>query len=106
MVLFCLIQEYFLVKQNYYASVKEGRCFACNEQEVLWANFPCQHLLWCIDCKMQATLAARSFAHKCVVCDVEVQKVDLLTRHDYQQLVGQYIFHEEFPPLDPNQIRR
>ncbi|XP_024019891.1 uncharacterized protein LOC112091173 [Morus notabilis] len=57
----------------------------------LWANIPCKHLLWCTDCKLQASLATGSFAHKCVVCDVEVQKMDLLPCQDGRQLVGEHI---------------
>lgn len=92
--------------QNYNEGVKEGKCFACEERKALWANFPCQHLLWCVDCKTQASLAAGSSIHKCVVCDAHVQRIDVLTCHDYRQLVGQYLFNEDFPPLDPNHLRR
>ncbi|KAF2299203.1 hypothetical protein GH714_030954 [Hevea brasiliensis] len=51
---------------NYKANIVQGRCFGCNQRRVLWANFPCQHLLWCADCKLQMTQAASNFEHKCV----------------------------------------
>ncbi|PON67324.1 Splicing factor-like protein [Trema orientale] len=103
---------YFLREVDFYrsykASINEGKCFACSQRKVLWANIPCGHLLWCSDCKMQASLAAGSFAHKCVVCDVQVQKIDLLPCFDLSQLelVHGYKSHDEdFPPFDPNHIR-
>ncbi|XP_021673165.2 uncharacterized protein LOC110659514 isoform X2 [Hevea brasiliensis] len=64
---------------NYKANIVQGRCFGCNQRRVLWANFPCQHLLWCADCKLQMTQAASNFEHKCVVCDVKVQKIELIS---------------------------
>ncbi|TXG57541.1 hypothetical protein EZV62_015370 [Acer yangbiense] len=72
--------------QNYKASVKQRRCFGCNQREMLWANIPCQHLLWCSTCKTEATKAAGSYEHKCVVCDMVVQKFDLIppTKTYYQ----------------------
>ncbi|KAK0585035.1 hypothetical protein LWI29_022516 [Acer saccharum] len=71
---------------NYKASVKQRRCFGCNQREMLWANIPCQHLLWCGTCKIEATKAAGSYGHKCVVCDMVVQKFDLIppTKTYYQ----------------------
>ncbi|XP_062106663.1 uncharacterized protein LOC133818003 [Humulus lupulus] len=92
---------------SYKASIKEGKCFACNQHKVLWANIPCRHLLWCSDCKIKASLAARNFSHKCVVCDVEVQNINLLPCIDLSQIVRGCISRdEEFPPFNPNHIRR
>ncbi|XP_060959035.1 uncharacterized protein LOC115700489 isoform X2 [Cannabis sativa] len=75
---------------NYKASIKEGKCFGCNQRKVLWANLPCRHLLWCSDCKMKASLAARNFSHKCIVCDVEVESINLLPIVDRSQIVLAY----------------
>ncbi|KAJ4823929.1 hypothetical protein Tsubulata_009763 [Turnera subulata] len=66
--------------EKYRASIIEGKCFACNLPRLLWANFPCGHLVWCGDCKYRASLAAGTFEHKCVVCDVRVQNIDLMPR--------------------------
>lgn len=95
----CLLQDYEL-------SIMEGKCFACKQREVLWANIPCKHFLWCADCKVQAILAARSFTHKCVVCDVEVHKIDLLPCQDSRQLVDENISHVEFPSFYPKHKQR
>ncbi|KAK2655015.1 hypothetical protein Ddye_008067 [Dipteronia dyeriana] len=89
--------------ENYKASMKQGRCFGCNQREMLWANIPCQHLLWCGTCKIEATKAAGSYEHKCVVCDMIVQKFDLIppTKTYYQARIPNA---EEFPPLYPSNI--
>lgn len=93
--------------QDYRASIKQGKCFACNQQEMLWANFPCRHLLWCSECKWQAIWAAGDFEHKCVVCHVDVQKIDLLRWHEFcQPATNDVLSAHEFPPLDPTRIRR
>ncbi|PQQ10078.1 uncharacterized protein Pyn_38626 [Prunus yedoensis var. nudiflora] len=86
--------SYFLRDFDFYKDYKEcildGKCFGCNQKQMLWANFPCQHLLWCSSCKVQAILAAGDFEHKCVVCDLQVHKIITLPRHD------------DFPPIvDP-----
>ncbi|BFG26698.1 hypothetical protein CerSpe_129720 [Prunus speciosa] len=86
--------SYFLRDIDFYKDYKEcimdGKCFGCNQKQMLWANFPCQHLLWCSSCKEQAILAAGDFEHKCVVCDLQVHKIITLPRHD------------DFPPIvDP-----
>ncbi|KAK3212719.1 hypothetical protein Dsin_017425 [Dipteronia sinensis] len=88
---------------NYKASMKQGRCFGCNQREMLWANIPCQHLLWCGTCKIEATKAAGSCEHKCVVCDMIVQKFDLIppTKTYCQARIPNA---EEFPPLYPSNI--
>ncbi|KAG7985394.1 hypothetical protein I3843_03G024000 [Carya illinoinensis] len=92
--------------KDYRASIKQGKCFACNQQEMLWANFPCRHLLWCSDCKWQAIWAAGDSEHKCVVCHVEVQKIDLLRWHESCQPASDDVLKaHEFPPLDPTRIR-
>ncbi|KAJ6364960.1 hypothetical protein OIU76_029858 [Salix suchowensis] len=66
---------------KYKASIAQGRCLGCNERRVLWANFPCLHVVWCADCRLQAMMvAARVAEHKCVVCDIKVQRVDLTSR--------------------------
>ncbi|XP_040369777.1 uncharacterized protein LOC121051460 isoform X2 [Rosa chinensis] len=75
-------KSYFLREFDFYKIYKERlsvrRCFACNQQKMLWANFPCKHLLWCTDCKLRAIEASGLFPHKCVLCDTEVQKMDLV----------------------------
>ncbi|KAH0973709.1 hypothetical protein GBA52_025865 [Prunus armeniaca] len=86
--------SYFLRDFDFYKDYKEcileGKCFGCNQKRMLWANFPCQHLLWCSSCKVQAILAAGDFEHKCVVCDLQVHKIITLPCHD------------DFPPIvDP-----
>ncbi|XP_015879390.4 uncharacterized protein LOC107415561 isoform X2 [Ziziphus jujuba] len=77
------LSVYFLREFDFYKNYKEsvtgGKCFGCNERKMLWANFPCQHLLWCSDCREKAILVGGAFAHKCVVCDVEVQKIALIS---------------------------
>ncbi|KAF5479184.1 hypothetical protein F2P56_000031 [Juglans regia] len=88
--------------KDYRASIKQGKCFACNQQEMLWANFPCRHLLWCSDCKWQAIVAAGDSEHKCVVCHVEVQKIDLLRWHESCQPASDDVLNaHEFPAFDP-----
>ncbi|KAL6143451.1 hypothetical protein ACLB2K_054146 [Fragaria x ananassa] len=75
-------KSYFLREFDFYKNYKERlsarRCFACKQQKMLWANFPCKHLLWCNDCKLRAIGASGLFPHKCVLCDTEVQKMDLV----------------------------
>ncbi|CAN6702536.1 unnamed protein product [Malus baccata var. baccata] len=79
--------------KNYKESILEGKCFACNQNQMSWANFPCQHLLWCSDCKVRAILAAGDSVHKCVVCDAQVHKLISLPRND------------EFLPMPPGLFR-
>ncbi|XP_031378821.1 uncharacterized protein LOC116194208 isoform X2 [Punica granatum] len=61
---------------DYKSSVLRGCCFACKTRKMIWANFPCQHLLWCNDCKLEAVKAAGDSQHKCVICDRKVQRID------------------------------
>ncbi|KAM2632628.1 hypothetical protein EV1_023340 [Malus domestica] len=61
--------------KDYKESTLEGKCFACNQNQILWANFPRQNLLWCSACKVQAIPAAGDFVHNCVVCDAQVHKL-------------------------------
>ncbi|KAK9012578.1 hypothetical protein V6N11_040623 [Hibiscus sabdariffa] len=87
---------------NYKASIKQGKCFWCNQQKLLWANFPCQHLLWCSECKTEAARAAGDFDHRCVVCDAKVQTFILPAMDRYpQSLHGRPLKTEEFPRFDP-----
>ncbi|XVE83794.1 hypothetical protein DITRI_Ditri16bG0115600 [Diplodiscus trichospermus] len=91
---------------NYKASIKQGKCFWCNQPKLLWANFPCQHLLWCGDCKTEAARAAGDFDHRCVICDMKVQKFILPTLDRYpQSLHGRVRKNEEFPPFDPSHLQ-
>ncbi|EEF37980.1 ankyrin repeat-containing protein, putative [Ricinus communis] len=80
---------FFLREFDFYfkhrASVVQSRCFGCNRRTVLWANFPCQHLLWCANCRLEIILAASGFEHKCVVCDIIVQKIGLISPTEYHQ---------------------
>ncbi|KAE8021669.1 hypothetical protein FH972_007540 [Carpinus fangiana] len=90
--------------KDYKASFMKRKCFACNQREMSWANFPCQHLLWCEDCKLQAILASGASEHRCVVCDVKVQKI--LPSREFFQRASQGVPNvEEFPPFNPNHIQ-
>ncbi|KAG7559149.1 Ankyrin repeat-containing domain superfamily [Arabidopsis thaliana x Arabidopsis arenosa] len=66
--------------QSYEKCLKEGMCFWCNKNMLLWANFPCRHKLWCSSCKQQVTQSAlgekslEEDHHKCVVCDAKVER--------------------------------
>ncbi|KAL5582316.1 hypothetical protein UlMin_014758 [Ulmus minor] len=101
------VREFDFYK-NYTASVRVGRCFGCNKSKLLWSNFPCRHMLWCTECKAKILLVAGDFTHKCVVCDVEVLKTDLVPCHGYRHIVQEHIpqDEEEFPPFDPYHILR
>ncbi|KAF3444784.1 hypothetical protein FNV43_RR14477 [Rhamnella rubrinervis] len=83
---------YFLREFDFYNDYKKsitvGKCFGCKQGNMLWANFPCKHSLWCTDCKVYAKRAAGAFAHLCVVCDVEVQKIDLVLCPEYFRPIG------------------
>lgn len=82
-------------------------CFACNQRKMLWANFPCQHLLWCSDCRLQVIQVAGASDQRCVLCDLKVEKIDMLPWHDVCQAVRVDLPNvKEFPPFDPNHIRR
>ncbi|XP_065856722.1 uncharacterized protein [Euphorbia lathyris] len=72
---------------KYKASIEQGRCFGCNQLRVLWANFPCQHLIWCATCSLEIIRAVNGFEHKCVVCDIKVQKIDLISSHHLNTLI-------------------
>ncbi|XP_050226511.1 uncharacterized protein LOC126676363 [Mercurialis annua] len=84
---------------NYKASIVQGRCFGCNQRRVLWANIPCQHLLWCGNCKLEVALAARSSEHKCVVCDIKVQNIDVASLHEYYKSTSDKI--DLLPAFNP-----
>ncbi|EOA25460.1 hypothetical protein CARUB_v10018798mg [Capsella rubella] len=66
--------------QSYETCLKEGMCFWCNKNMLLWANFPCRHKLWCSSCKQQITqsiLGEKSLDenhHRCVICDAKVER--------------------------------
>uniref|UniRef100_A0A803N3H5 Uncharacterized protein n=1 Tax=Chenopodium quinoa TaxID=63459 RepID=A0A803N3H5_CHEQI len=101
-------QVYFLKSLKFYDdyanSLKQGNCFACEKKKMMWANYPCQHLLWCGDCKVVAMriAAVGTSTHKCVVCDEMVEKIDLIpwTRrqhHSYEDM--------EFPPVHAAYLR-
>ncbi|KAL4600685.1 hypothetical protein ACB092_11G216100 [Castanea dentata] len=79
---------------DYMKNLNRGICFACNQRKMLWANFPCQHLLWCSDCRLQAIQVAGASDQRCVLCDLKVEKIDM------------FPWHDEFPPFDPNHTRR
>ncbi|XP_057953695.1 uncharacterized protein LOC131147990 [Malania oleifera] len=90
---------------NYKASMEQGKCFACNQGKMSWTNFPCQHSLWCSDCKHLAVQAAAgTFEHKCVVCDSKVEEIIWNPWHDNPQQTGN-VPSDEFPSFDPNQIQ-
>ncbi|XVF58264.1 hypothetical protein PTKIN_Ptkin07bG0050800 [Pterospermum kingtungense] len=91
---------------NYKESINQGKCFWCNQPKLLWANFPCQHLLWCSDCKKEAARAAGDCDHRCVVCDEKVQGFILPTLNRYpQSLHGKILENEKFRPFDPSHIQ-
>ncbi|KAL5739040.1 hypothetical protein ACOSP7_027966 [Xanthoceras sorbifolium] len=91
---------------KYKANIKRGKCLGCNQREMLWANLPCQHLLWCSVCKLEATKAADSYEHKCVVCDMKVDNFNLISPKRYYPPLYQALPNvEEFPPLYPSQIQ-
>ncbi|KAJ0099961.1 hypothetical protein Patl1_21921 [Pistacia atlantica] len=73
---------------KYKANLLRGLCFGCNRQKMMWGNFPCGHLLWCGNCKLEVEQIGR-YDHKCVVCDMEVQKINLILSNQF----------EEFRPL-------
>ncbi|KAH9614067.1 hypothetical protein KSS87_002764, partial [Heliosperma pusillum] len=83
---------------DYAVSVKRGTCFACGENRLVWANYPCQHLLWCSGCRAKAMEIAQvgTPSHKCVVCDHVVVKIDLVS---WSKLQFQSYADSEFPPI-------
>ncbi|KAK6928204.1 Ankyrin repeat [Dillenia turbinata] len=92
--------------ENYKASLEQGMCFGCSKRKILWANFPCKHLLWCGDCKLQAIRVAGAFEHKCVICDAKVEKIGILPWYEKPRPICRDSSNvEEFPPFDPNRIR-
>ncbi|KAL1203244.1 E3 ubiquitin-protein ligase XBAT32 [Cardamine amara subsp. amara] len=68
--------------QSYETCLREGMCFWCNKNMLLWANFPCRHKLWCTSCKQEVSQSAaaaglKSFEedhHRCVICDAKVER--------------------------------
>ncbi|KAK7852020.1 heterogeneous nuclear ribonucleoprotein 1 [Quercus suber] len=91
---------------DYIKSLNREMCFACNQRKMLWANFPCQHLLWCSDCRLQAIQVAGASDQRCVLCDLKVEKIGMLPWHDVCQAVRVDLPNvKEFPPFDPNHIR-
>lgn len=71
----------------------------------MWANYPCQHLLWCGNCKHVAMriAAVGTSTHKCVICDEVVEKIDLIPwirrqHQNYEDI--------EFPPIHAASLRR
>ncbi|GAB2287926.1 hypothetical protein Dimus_022278 [Dionaea muscipula] len=106
---FFLRSVYFY--DDYKARVKRGICFACGKSKMLWANYPCEHLLWCNDCKLMAmqVSALGTSSHRCVMCDRVVEKIDLLPgmmiteeHRNYQRIQ----IDLEFPPLDAYHLWR
>ncbi|KAK9271739.1 hypothetical protein L1049_002102 [Liquidambar formosana] len=92
--------------EDYKASIAQGKCFACGQPNLLWANFPCQHFLWCGECKLHAAQAAGISEHKCVICDTRVQRFDFILQNEKcQQMYDEVPKNEEFPPFDPNHIQ-
>ncbi|XP_074286562.1 uncharacterized protein LOC141611823 isoform X2 [Silene latifolia] len=89
---------------DYAASVKRGTCFACGENRLVWANYPCQHLLWCSGCRAKAMRIAEvgTPSHKCVVCDHVVVKIDLVS---WSKLQFQSNADTEFPPIHAARLR-
>ncbi|KAL9247717.1 hypothetical protein vseg_021119 [Gypsophila vaccaria] len=83
---------------DYAASVNRGTCFACGANRLVWANYPCQHLVWCSDCMLKAMRIAEvgTLSHKCVVCDHVVTKIDLMP---WTKLQFQSCDDMEFPPI-------
>ncbi|CAK7355483.1 unnamed protein product [Dovyalis caffra] len=84
--------------EKYKASIVQGRCYGCTERRMLWANFPCLHLLWCTDCKPQAMMAARNVEHTCVVSDIKLQKIDLISWHKYCQPIHDTAYQQNAKP--------
>ncbi|GMH15661.1 hypothetical protein Nepgr_017502 [Nepenthes gracilis] len=95
---------------DYKASVERRSCFACDKSMMLWANYPCQHLLWCGDCKFIAmrVAAVGTCSHKCVVCDSVVEHINLLpwTKTDQQIIFDEIHRETSFPPIDATHLRR
>ncbi|KAM7252754.1 hypothetical protein ACFE04_008263 [Oxalis oulophora] len=89
------------VFKNYKATISKRKCFGCNQRLVLWANYPCQHMLWCTRCKVEFSQAAGSCEHFCVICDAQVQKITLLpSSNGCSQSLHEYVCNDaEFPPL-------
>ncbi|KNA18515.1 hypothetical protein SOVF_070100 [Spinacia oleracea] len=89
---------------DYAASLKQGNCFACEKKNMMWANYPCQHPLWCGDCKVVAMriAAVGTSTHKCVICDEVVEKIDLIpwTTRQYQNYEDM-----EFPSIHAASLR-
>ncbi|KAJ8775072.1 hypothetical protein K2173_020076 [Erythroxylum novogranatense] len=68
---------------KYKTSLEQGKCFGCQQRRLLWANSPCEHLLWCEDCRPKTIWKGSPYEHRCVVCDATVQNLipaDLHTR--------------------------
>ncbi|CAL1392119.1 unnamed protein product [Linum trigynum] len=76
--------------EKYKVSVREGQCFRCNLRRTLWANFPCRHLVWCVECKAKVIDAVGSFNHKCVVCDYRVENIDLILDQNQREVHAPY----------------
>ncbi|KAF8390214.1 hypothetical protein HHK36_024737 [Tetracentron sinense] len=95
--------------QKYKASLERGKCFACGKRKMLWANFPCGHLLWCGDCKLIVTREAGTYASEhtyCVVCNANVEKIDLMPWNEIcKHQCDDATNDEEFPPYNPDHLR-
>ncbi|KAJ0043709.1 hypothetical protein Pint_19235 [Pistacia integerrima] len=87
---------------KYKANLLRGLCFGCNRQKMMWGNFPCKHLLWCGNCKLEAEQIGR-YDHKCVVCDMEVQKINLILSNQFEEFRPLYNFNRpEYGIAKPN----
>ncbi|KAF5206806.1 serine/threonine-protein phosphatase 6 regulatory ankyrin repeat subunit [Thalictrum thalictroides] len=60
--------EFFKKYREYLA---RNLCFKCGKNNMLWANHPCGHLLWCGDC-MQWVIEQKLVNRTCVICDAKV----------------------------------
>ncbi|GLU11097.1 hypothetical protein SLE2022_278660 [Rubroshorea leprosula] len=101
---------FFLREYDFYkshkASIRQGKCFWCNQNKLLWSNFPCQHQLWCSDCKILAARASGNYEHRCVVCDRLVQKFLFVPSDGCSQcLHGDAPNHKEFSPIDSSHFQ-
>nr|DAD35034.1 TPA_asm: hypothetical protein HUJ06_005674 [Nelumbo nucifera] len=89
--------------KNYEESKSLGKCFGCDKGKMLWSNSPCGHLLWCNSCKGWAEKLTKDNPsdHKCVICDMEVKKMQFQWQKCGQACDDTHR-DEEFPSWDPN----
>ncbi|CAL5339568.1 unnamed protein product [Camellia sinensis] len=69
------LKNEFLDYKDYERCKTKNLCFVCEKRNMVLYNVPCGCRIWCISCGEELS----DYVHQCIICDAEVEKLELLS---------------------------